>query len=487
MNSLYAALLQAAEDEATGAASLPTDEPVLEPGGQPATVEEMQAEPVITPPSEPPPAAPAVKAAPAAPEAPKSFRDYLMQYGLSEKDVTPLQRTPNSSSFAADIGRAGNTIGAAFAGTKPDSSFYDNMEKRGAGEAAGRDAAMDSATKFKQQFMLKVGDDKKAAKSAAMKDPSSPEYLAAVAQIKGDPDTSKRWDKVVAEARGFGVVPDPELFIKNFKMSQAVAQQGADSRTEKSQAGADRRMGLSQDFRREMVGTEATIRIAQTQYQSELKKASEARDAYHPNRIQLGPVDIVDARKMRALDTDAQFILGQIDLLREEIRKHGNDVLRVIPGFRGTILSVQQSIASAILRANEYGVPNGRDWEMVYKELGDPTKFVDLVTNQQDDQVLQAGENIRARTEAKAREVGYGPYASGSGKAQELPKPVAPDVRSIVEGAPAPGQASAPPTATEVDPNKMIRVQDGDKQFRIPARAVQKWISNSPKTRKALE
>lgn len=389
------------------------------------------------------PKAPTDTAQTTAPDSPGGLRSLADKYGVTMNDVMPVPRAQNESRFAANIGRAGDTIGAAFAGVKPNTSFYDNLERQGASDAAGTDARNDAMARFKQQLMLKVASDKQ--KNAPM---SPAEFKAYDIQFSSDPYLKDQWEATKKAAAEAGIQPNVELFAK--QATSIRGQGGASERAGQTDTRARELHRDSQDFTREMASTHQGYSLDKAAYDDQLRLARDARDASIPDRAMLGdakrPPTPVMAKEVREIDADAQFILPQIEKLRNLVKQTGPDVLRVIPGMRGQILSLQQSIAAATLRANGYGTPTGSDWEQVYREIGDPTKFVDLVTSSQDDQLSQAAESIKARTEARAREYGYGPFQKDSGLKQAMPTPQRPDNVSYLKS-----KLMGPPPAANTD------------------------------------
>lgn len=465
--SLYSALLSTLGDEEEGVIPpLDTHVPVVAPESVDAAFAPPAPAPVEpTPPPEPADPLADVKAKivaaakPAQPEEKPSLRSLADKYGLSMEDMLPAPPTPNRSTLASDIGRAGNTIGSALAGVKPDGSTFDRMEQRGAQSAAQQDAAIGGLTNFKRQLMLKVAEDKR----KGGKDKIA--FEDADAFFKNDKYLAPVWAKFVADARAAGREPDVELFKSQAGgyRSQAGAQLGR----EYTQGEISKRQEDSQQFHLQTMAIGGDIALDAKDYEEKLKTARDARQAFHPDRALIDPhrpPSEVAAREQQEIDADAQFITGQVAELRALIKENGPDVLRVIPGFRGRILSLQQSIAAATLRANKYGVPTGKDWEMVDREIGDPTRFVDIVTHQQDSQIVQAVRNINLRTESAARTRGYGPWIPGSGVDQSIPTPTRPNPAGRALGAPA--AATSPGAAA---PSGKVLVSDGKESFELDA------------------
>jgi hypothetical protein len=474
--SIYAALLKSLDDEAKG---LATDVPVKGPTGEVepvpgvspeladafargGTPSEVHAEP---PPVAAEPVAPVAAPAPAKP-ATETFAD---KYGVDFEDAKPAPRHSNRMYLPAAISRAGSQLGAALAGVKPDTSTGDLLHKEGANEAAALDKSADDFTKFKQSLLMKASEGRAARTKEKLN------FEQADALFSSDPNLKDLWAKYKAQAVALGASPDVDLFAK--QAASIRGQTGATGRHESGIIHRDKAREDQQQHAFDLAKMQHGYAMDRRDYEEELKLAKDSRESLHPDRKFIdGEAPPTDGRaaKVRDMDADARYILPQIDRLRALIKQHGPDVMRVVPGFRGEVLSLQQAVAAAFLRAKGYGVPTANDWDMVLKEIGDPTRFVDLVTNQQDDQLKTAASSIHAMTEANARANGYGPWAKDSGLQAPRYQPRRP--------ASAPAAGAPAPVGTRENPEVVdkARFRLNGKVVKVPADKLEQFKKDYP-------
>lgn len=74
---------------------------------------------------------------------PAIISDYGDEVGAAMEDLKGDSDSQNSRQLIRDMGRASSTIGSAFSGTKPDHSFYDQMDKRASGEMENKKKVVD--------------------------------------------------------------------------------------------------------------------------------------------------------------------------------------------------------------------------------------------------------------------------------------------------------------------------------------------------------
>ncbi len=439
MNSLYAALLQAQEEEALGSVdpSLAVNDSATVPEPEVAEAPEPVATPVV-----PPTAAPAKR----------SLADEL---GVDMPQATPEPRTANRQSLIANIGRAGNTISSAIGGIKNDSSFYDGMEKGGLDAAHRQDKSNDDLTSFKQKVLL-ARDNERQAKAKAAPDPelsdrNSPKYKQLKAEYNSTEEGKIWWASLVKENGGIepdlnnvGTKPDRMLprdtSIANSKRNEDAGYLKQERAFAHAKTMENLRWGHSLD----RMGLDEELRLARDQ-----------RDAFIPDRPFFDPNQpptTQSAGKVRENDALTNFVLPAIARLKEKILSEKGD-WRAIPGLNGEITSLQQAISTAMLKANGYGVPTGNDWAMLLKELGDPTRLRDVFTGAEGDQINEAAHNIQAKNAVWARSHGYGEYKLGSGNKVPSQKPIDVVRRNIRPPGAAVPAATGPESAVQVEDN----------------------------------
>ncbi len=493
--SAWSALLQAMEDETLGAAKpLPTEIPVKEPSGEVAPL--VEPAPVAAPsepaaPSAPPPAAPAER---------PSMRNLAQQYGIDMNDVQPTPRTANPSRLTSDLSRASSTLGAAIAGVKPDTSYADTLEKRGASDAAATDKSNDDLTNFKRQLMLRVASDRAAKPGTGPLDPTSAEYLAAVAHIEGNDRMKAVWDRIVAKSKEYGVVPDPYRLAKDFKLGTAEGHNQSEENSIRTQTGANTRQVKGQGFIREMDAVNHGQTVALRGLDNELKKISQANNADHPFRDFAGDVipDVESAKLVRRNDALAAQMEFLAKKLITEIKT--NDALdQKNPLSNRVIAETYQELLNIARDKENFGVPSGKDMEQLALMVADPRSWMEFFTDQGTASLESLIANTRARGEAFAQTNHFGPYGQKNGKAASpnFTPPGAPAAPTTAPLSPreavkkallrAQEAGTALTGATEVAPDAKIKVQDENgKTGRIPAAAVEAWLKKNP-ARKALE
>lgn len=449
--SAYAALLKLAEDETLGA-TLPTDVPVDITSAAALVDEEPSAEAVpdvVAPPAAPvaPPAAPAVK----------PLRTVADKYGVELSDATPEPRTPNASKLAAGLSRASTTLGSAIAGVRPNYSFSDGMRKDGANEAAALDKSHDDLTNFKQQLMLRVAQDKSKG-APELEDPMSSEYKQLEAMYMSEPHTRKLLTEYQARAREMGVTPSMNAFVKQVKLNQGMAQGGA---TERSEAGiAARNTGRedSQAHAKEMAEVGVQNSFKKLSFADALKEMGEVRHAQVPDMpIRAGASPTTqDGEQVKANNYKTAAVSDGLDALMNYVRANPDAIDKLNPfGDEKSELSVLYGkVRDAYRVAAQFGVPSGKDMEMIADVVKDPRRFLNVFSGR-DMAAFEAlkGATLRER-DLFARTRGYDPSGASTG-APKAANPKSP--MEIVR------ERLAPPVAAkQLTPPQpgMVRVED---------------------------
>jgi hypothetical protein len=500
--SVYSALMQALEEESE--AVLPTDVAVKEPNGEIApVVEDAAPEPVK-------PLAPPLAGTPEVPA--RTLGD---KYGLDDlSDAQPAPRAKNDLVLPASLSRAGAKLGAALAGVKAYTSAGDSIEKHGAVVAQGQDKVNDDLTKFKQQLMLRTADAR-SKKGDGPLDPTAPEYLAAVAQIEGQPRTKAVWDRITARSKEFGVVPDPYRFLKDFKTGTAESQVQSDTNSLRSatQAGIRQDKGIS--FRREQDARDYAQTLSLRELDHELKSIKAAKDAGHPFRDFAdsdSPPTLEEAKLVRRNDA----LAGQLNFLTKKLMneiKTNSALDKKNPLANAVVYQTYQEILNIARDKENFGVPSHNDMEQLGRMIANPTTWMELVSGQGIASLQSLLDNNQARTEIFAQTNRFGPYGQKAGQTVG-PNANAPDSSAWPSpGAPAPsatpkptnyervkkavqrakGAAAEAGTAivggvtdavTEVSPDAEIDVvnENGD-EGTVPASQIEAWLKENPKRR----
>lgn len=472
MNSIYAQLLQALQDETQGAGPpLPAVAPVKEPtpdvaaslgvtvpppspagestpvtgGFAPLPEPELEASPVVAPQVDP-------------------------EEKITLEDVQPTPRAANQAILPSAISRAGSQLGAALAGVKADTSAGDRLYAEGAHQAQATDKSEDEYTNFKRQLMLKAGTVKRTPTGKKYNDslanPNSNEWKTFDLAMRSTESTRGPWEKFVNDAKANGVTPDANFF--EAKVSQGISGDTSRLNNQNSALAAERRQMTGQEFTREMEGIRANRIIDLKQLDEEIRLARDARDAFIPDRAFIDPnqpPNHMAAKAVRETDAHLRFVLPAIERLRGMIQEKGG--WRAVPGFNGEVASLAMAVNAAMLSANGYGVPTGEDWNMILKELGDPTRWADLVTQNQDRAITEAAKHILEKSEAKARSMGFMPYSRGSGNAA---KPMDPLFQKVRDGVNArTGKSPAAVRTPSPAPSGMVLMSNGKETLEVPA------------------
>lgn len=322
---------------------------------------------------------------PVAEPAKPSLRSLADKYGLSLEDMLPPQPRGNDSRLASDLGRAGNTLGAALAGVKPDHSFYDNIEKRGAADAAAMDARGDSFTKFKQALMLKVAEDKAAKKSKydpALADPNSPEFKAREAAIKSTTSGRLMLQRYYENAKASGVAPDLNQIdakISNFGSWDQSGQnaQMTDTRT--------RDLHEDQKAYDQLKRTEEYNRsLTKLGLEDDLKQRAEMRHANVPDYVPAKDATPTaeDAQKVKLNNFKSAKVLNLLDEMKGWITQHQDVFARINPldDPNSELSVIYGKLRDAYRVAEDFGVPSGNDMNLIADVVKDPRKLLNAFT-----------------------------------------------------------------------------------------------------------
>lgn len=170
-------------------------------------------------------------------------------------------------------------------------------------------------------------------------------------------------------------------------------------------------------------------------------------------RIKEGRIPSADsAKQLRDLAIESGKIEYSLKRLDDLYAKHGTELFG---RYAGEMESEFMAISNALRVMNNMGVPNGRDYEMLEKELADPTTRKSLFTSRGRTQAkLKAlGERVRNTVDLSADKMGYEregavPRVAPSGSMVQVddlptnnPAPAAQEApRPVTKAAIAPGE-----------------------------------------------
>lgn len=236
------------------------------------------------------------------------------------------------------------------------------------------------------------------AREAALADPKSPESVAmratATELLKGrlSPDALASMSGVqIRDALRFGTSAMNAEALAGYRgqMLDIQQQNAASDRALRAEAlrqgwdiaqlTADQREYLAKfeaEQREKLAKLEADARIA----------ASEREHAIKMEEREVGGFDFYEgrtpsldsAKKMADVAKQSMAIKRALTNLRDLYSKHGTELFGK---YAGDMESEFGAITTALRILREMGVPNGRDYEMLEKEIADPTTWRDLFTS----------------------------------------------------------------------------------------------------------
>lgn len=331
--------------------------------------------------------------------------------------MKPKAPTEIKDRLFSDLARAGSQMGAAIAGTKADTSFSDTMDKRSAEDALRQDKVNADETHFNQKLGIELmhPDKAKVDKNAydpAKADRNSAIWKAIAAEYKAaDP---VRFAALEAEYKANG--KDIDWNYVSTKPSQMMAQGGADLRNDKNNRtkimlqintfGHDDRK-RAEEFARKIFGKDYDQRL---QLEDEQRKS---------NLVQRGFLDANNppnpefAKKMANADIESGRIEMYANKLNELVKA---DVARGLnPMDNANIGQIYGLLRDSYRTWAQFGVPSGKDMEMIRDVVADPRDVSAFVKNFTQPGYYDAAlRSIKDANEFAAQQYGYGPRGTGS-------------------------------------------------------------------------
>lgn len=464
MNSAYAALLKQIEDEALGAATsappLDTSAVITEPT-PPATT--VAAPAVETAPVEPSPTTTTPVEPLRARTTPETLRTLAEKYGVHMADAAPLPPSPNNASLAADLGRAGATIGAAIGGVKPDTDFYDNIEKRGAAHAQQNDKNAAGYVDFKRQLLAKVATEKaaKGDKDPELSDPQSPRYLAAEAMVMSQPRMAALWKNTKTRAKEMNVVPDIGLFLKQYKVSNAESNQQSEDNSVRNEEAGYKKQNKALTHAETMEELRQGNREKNMVLADALKELGEIRHATVPDwsvKPDAHPT-VVDGERVKLNNYKTLKVTQGLDRLMDYMKAHPDafDKLNPLDDEKSELSVLYGKVRDAYRVAEDFGVPSGKDMQMIGDVVQDPRRFVNIFSGRD----MAGFETLKRATEEERNAYnnahGYVQPKAGATPAA-APRPQSPldKVKARIMGG-----GESPEAETQPKPNGGVKIETG--------------------------
>jgi len=313
-----------------------------------------------------------------------------------------------------------------------EAAFAKSEEERRLLAQRAADKPLTDARKAAELEKLKADTAK--AKASTLVAEGDAAYEAALRDINS-PETQAFRDQAVAISGG-KLTPERAARLNGIQLREAV-------KTATSQLNAEAMAGIQRD-RLQQSATEAAkdrgLRIAaleqaerlatlsreqayelaklRLEEEQEKRKAAEAKAdegrAFKMGerevggfRIKEGRIPSADsAKQLRDLAIESGKIEYSLKRLDDLYAKHGTELFG---RYAGEMESEFMAISNALRVMNNMGVPNGRDYEMLEKELADPTTRKSLFTSRGRTQAkLKAlGERVRNTVDLSADKMGY--------------------------------------------------------------------------------
>jgi len=329
----------------------------------------------------------------------------------AEETLADVQTRAARERALAGFARAGSRMGAAIAGVKPESGPADDLEQ-------GADQQVRDYLQRKQAADF----DKQQAEQDALKDPSSPQ--------------SKRFQVAVSKALP-GVYSPDEIALMSASDEKSVldlgkmratlderAQQAKDERASREQIAAENRQARSEDARQRSLDRQLSRDLAAQQHKDMLA-AREGMKEEDFNRKMTernvggytfdpkNPPTADGAKQMAHITTARDEVLAGLDNLEQKINENGSEMFGATAG---DMESDWMNITNRLRNLNQMGVPNGKDYEMLAKQLVDPTSMASMMTSKS--RMLQQIKTLRRQmgqtVDATAKAYKFTPAGGGA-------------------------------------------------------------------------
>jgi len=340
----------------------------------------------------------------------------------AEETLADVQQRAAQQRALAGLARAGSRMGAAIAGVKPEDGAADDLEK-------GADQTVRDYLQRKQAAEF----DKQKAEEDALKDPTSAQ--------------SKRFQMAVSKALPGVYSPeeitlmaasDKDTVLNLGKMRATLderAQQAKEDRSSRESIAAENRAAREAEARQRSLDRGLQWKIAQQNHQDALKaKEGQKEEDFERKMAERNvggytfdpknPPTADGAKQMAHITTARDEVLAGLDNLEQKIKENGSEMFGATAG---DMESDWMNITNRLRNLNQMGVPNGKDYEMLAKQLVDPTSMAAMTTSS--DRMLQQIKTLRRQmgqtVDATAKAYKFRP-AGGGATASAAPPP-APD------------------------------------------------------------
>lgn len=375
--------------------------------------------------------------------------------------MKPKAPTENANRSAATIANAGALIGSgigSLAGnvTKPNTDFGDTLLKQGELDASKLDKNNMDETNFNQQLgIASLSDKTKAEKNPydpELNDPHSAKYKAAIAEMEfASPGSFKKLNDAAIAAG----LPHYDFNRKSIKNANLLSDHGATERTRENIRSKLQMQGitLSHDDRKR--AEEFARRILGKEYDQGLQIEDELRKGNVAHRGFLDPSSPPSADSAKKM-VEADIQTGRIRMYAKVLDKMiKDDNAKGLNPLDNMAIKQQYGLLRDSYRDwAKFGVPSGKDMEMIRDVVADPTEITSFVKAFGEPGYFdRAMQSVKDANEYAANQYGYG--AEGTGGADRGPQPAGPSKDDIFkngvktrfgpkgEAAPAAGPAAA--------------------------------------------
>lgn len=358
--------------------------------------------------------------------------------------------------------RARNAGGVADA----ERRFVGSEEERQARERAIRQRPLKEANEAAELAKLQADTEKAKATAAgttadtaydaALRDPNSPETQA-MRNLAISLSGGKITPELAAQQNGLQLRDGLKLAsgqlnaeamagVARDRLTQSATQAQFDQQLARWRLGLDREK-LDQDWEK----FERTEDLKREMDKMRAERAEEKK-AFGLAERNVGGFQFVpgavpsadSAKKLRDVKIEEDKIEFSLKKLKDLYARHGTEIYGT---HAGEMEAEFIAISNALRVMNDMGVPNGRDYEMLAKEVADPTVWKDMFTTRGRSQAkLDAlGQRVRNTVDSTARASGY----ERGGRTSSAPMGTMVDVDDLPAGGAQPAPAPPPRPVTK--------------------------------------
>lgn len=295
---------------------------------------------------------------------------------VSVETLADVQDRASRQRGLAMFERGGARMGAALAGIRPDSGAADDL-----GQGADRQVS--------EYLQRKQGAEaeKQKAEQDALKSPGSPQ--------------SKRFQDVVSRTLPGIYTPeqiaqmtaaDKETIFDAGKMRAQLderTKQAADDRTSRETIATDNRDARKEDTRQRSLDRQLSRDLATQQHKDSVAQREGQKQEDFSRKMSernvggytfdpANPPSVDGAKQMAHITTARDEVNAGLDNLEQKIRENGSEMFGTTAG---DMASNWMNITNRLRNLNQMGVPNGKDYEMLAKQLVDPTSMAAMTTS----------------------------------------------------------------------------------------------------------